>query len=239
MARKRMIDPNMWQSEDFSHLTPLAKIVFVGMISNADDEGRGRAKPVYLKSILFPYDDALRAADIEKSLQEISAYLSVTLYDHDGNKYYQLDNWHKWQKIDRPQKSQISPPNNTVGDDSSNDRRTLDDESLLIEENTKEEEKTEENVKRAGAHERKPFSPPTLEEVCEYCKQRKNNVDPDRFWDYFNESGWIDSQGNPVRNWKQKVITWEPIHSAQSRNQRSLVEKDYESGDDFFSEDIT
>ena len=144
MARKRMIDPNIWQSEDFSKLSTLAKLVFIGMFSNADDGGRGRANPVYLKSILFPYDDGMRVIDIEKSLSEISAYLSVTLYDHDGNKYYQLENWGKWQRVEKAQPSQFPAPK----DNSATNRRLIDDQSSnvrgtippnRIEENRKEE----------------------------------------------------------------------------------------------------
>ncbi len=56
---------------------------------------------------------------------------------------------------------------------------------------------------------KKPFVPPTLEEVEKYCQERKNNVDPKKFFDYFDASNWVDSKGNPVRNWKQKIITWE------------------------------
>ncbi len=33
MARKRMIDPNIWQSEDFSKLSTLGKLVFIGLFS--------------------------------------------------------------------------------------------------------------------------------------------------------------------------------------------------------------
>ena len=53
MARKRMIDPNIWESEDFSKLSVLARLVFIGIFSNADDDGRGRGKSAYLKSIIF------------------------------------------------------------------------------------------------------------------------------------------------------------------------------------------
>ena len=35
MARKRMIDPSIWQSEDFGKLSTLAKIVFIGLFSLA------------------------------------------------------------------------------------------------------------------------------------------------------------------------------------------------------------
>ena len=53
------------------------------------------------------------------------------------------------------------------------------------------------------------FTPPTLEEVKAYCQERKNDVDPQKFFDYFSASDWVDSKGKPVRNWKQKIITWE------------------------------
>ena len=53
------------------------------------------------------------------------------------------------------------------------------------------------------------FTPPTLEEVKAYCQERGNNVDAAKFYSFYSEGGWKDSKGNPVRNWKQKVITWE------------------------------
>lgn len=56
---------------------------------------------------------------------------------------------------------------------------------------------------------RKPFTPPTLEEVQAYCLERKNNVDAKKFFDYFSASDWHDSKGNKVKSWKQKIITWE------------------------------
>lgn len=56
---------------------------------------------------------------------------------------------------------------------------------------------------------RKPFVPPTLEEVKAYCKYRKNNVDAKQFFDFYNEAKWYDSKGEKVKSWKQKVITWE------------------------------
>ncbi len=58
------------------------------------------------------------------------------------------------------------------------------------------------------------FTPPTYEEVAAYIAERGNKIDARQFYEYFsteNESGetWVDSHGQPVRNWKQKVITWE------------------------------
>ena len=69
--------------------------------------------------------------------------------------------------------------------------------------------KTNTPNKTKNKREKKDFSPPTLEEIEAYCKSRNNGVDAKRFYDYFSASDWVDSKGNKVRNWKQKVITWE------------------------------
>ena len=76
----------------------------------------------------------------------------------------------------------------------------------------KEEEKDkdkEEEKKKKESVKKKVFCPPTLEEVKEYCQKRNNRVDPEIFFEYFNTGNWIDSEGKPVRNWKQKLLTWE------------------------------
>ena len=53
------------------------------------------------------------------------------------------------------------------------------------------------------------FNPPTLEEITEYCRERGSPVDPNRFYDYYNARHWIDSKGNPVTEWKSRLISWE------------------------------
>ena len=110
MARKRMIDPGIWSSEDFSKLTSFSKLVFIGLFSLADDEGRGKANPSYLKSMLFPYEEGIRSADIKKTLQEIASTMSVIFYTHDEKEYYALKSWGKFQTINKPTPSAVPAP---------------------------------------------------------------------------------------------------------------------------------
>lgn len=110
MARRRMIDPGIWQSEDFSKLSSFSKLVFIGLFSLADDEGRGKAKAVFIKSSVFPYDDKLRVTDIETSLSEIAKHMSITFYTHNGNEYYALNSWTAFQRVDHPTPSKIPAP---------------------------------------------------------------------------------------------------------------------------------
>ena len=55
---------------------------------------------------------------------------------------------------------------------------------------------------------RKRFVPPTVAEVTEYCKERNNNVDPQRFVDYYEANGWMRGK-NKIKDWKACVRTWE------------------------------
>ena len=147
MARKRVISPEIWQSEDFSRLSTLAKLIFIGMFSNADDEGRGRGKAVYLKSIIFPYDEAIRVTDIDKALSEISSNMSVIFYTYNENIYYELTNWNKWQKVEKPQSSIIP----AFDENDETIQRLFDDCSATcrgrVSPKRKEEKRKEENRK--------------------------------------------------------------------------------------------
>ena len=59
---------------------------------------------------------------------------------------------------------------------------------------------------------------PTLEEVKDYCKERGNKVDPERWFDYYTSNGWKVGK-NPMKDWKAAVRTWERGESkAKSRN---------------------
>lgn len=169
MARKRMIDPNIWQSEDFNSLSLMGRLLFIGMFSNADDEGRGIANPVFLRSIVFPYDENIKGADIDEIFIEISKTMSVEIYSCDGKRYYQLTNWDKWQKVDKPKPSLFPAPDaatevfgdssakrrELVGEASGNNRRSVGDESRLIRiEKNKNRIEQEKNIKDSCAEQK-------------------------------------------------------------------------------------
>ncbi|MBQ0112048.1 MAG: phage replisome organizer N-terminal domain-containing protein [Bacteroidales bacterium] len=54
------------------------------------------------------------------------------------------------------------------------------------------------------------FTPPTLDEIENYCRERNNGVDAKKFFEYYSVANWKDSKGNPIKNWKQKMMAvWE------------------------------
>lgn len=52
------------------------------------------------------------------------------------------------------------------------------------------------------------FNKPTLDEVIQYCQERKNNIDAEYFIDYYQSVGWKVGR-NPMQDWKATVRTWE------------------------------
>ena len=71
---------------------------------------------------------------------------------------------------------------------------------------------------------RKRFTPPTVEEVRAYCRERKNEIDPEAFVDYYTARGWKYGQGKPVADWKAAIRTWE---RRENKSNKLPVDADY------------
>ena len=65
------------------------------------------------------------------------------------------------------------------------------------------------------------FTPPTLEEVADYCKERNNKINPKLFIDYYSARKWRFNNGVKMKDWRATVRTWE------YRNFSSPAQKDF------------
>ena len=65
-----------------------------------------------------------------------------------------------------------------------------------------------ESIEEAVKPPRTRFTPPTVEEVQAYCTERNNNVDPERFVDYYASKGWLVGKAK-MKDWKAAVRNWE------------------------------
>lgn len=76
----------------------------------------------------------------------------------------------------------------------------------------------------------KEFVKPTVEEVREYCKGRNNGVDAEQFVAFYASKGW--KVGNqPMRDWKQAVITWEKRDKREAKPTKTVVAQQYSQRD--------
>ena len=77
----------------------------------------------------------------------------------------------------------------------------------------------------------KRFTPPTVEEVAAYCKERNNGIDPQHFVDYYAARGWRLKTGI-MRDWKACVRTWEQrttkVTTKTPQNRSPVTQEDNE-----------
>ena len=55
----------------------------------------------------------------------------------------------------------------------------------------------------------KPFIIPTIEEIRAYCLERKNKIDAEYFFDYYDARDWVLKDGGRMKKWKAVIRTWE------------------------------
>lgn len=109
MARIRSIKPSMWTDERFINLGRDARLLFIGMVSHADDDGRLVASAPALIGAIFPHDDVTVRA-VEKWRNEIATTGLVTLYIVGRGTYAALPGWGKHQRIQKRFPSTLPDP---------------------------------------------------------------------------------------------------------------------------------
>ena len=108
MARKRMVDPSIWTDDGMGSLSARAQLLFIGLFSNADDEGRLKGSPQAIRLILPTIYSDLSESEVRSDLDAVlGAMTHLTRYQVDGRDYLEFANYTRWQRIDRPTPSAI------------------------------------------------------------------------------------------------------------------------------------
>ena len=131
MPRIRSIKPEFWSDEKIGTLSFMERLAFIGLWNYADDEGRARFTIKGLNGFLFPHD-TVSDKDLSAALAKFHDLHLLTLYDVDGMPHYQITNWSKHQRINRPAASLIVPPIISQGplEHSVNNHGVLTEQSL-------------------------------------------------------------------------------------------------------------
>jgi len=106
MARTRSIKPEFWSDEKVGTLSFMERLLFLGMWNFSDDEGLIKASPLYLKAMVFPYDN-IKEKDIESAINNLSNKQLIFCFVQNNQQYAWIIKFRVYQRIDKPQK-----PNN-------------------------------------------------------------------------------------------------------------------------------
>lgn len=72
------------------------------------------------------------------------------------------------------------------------------------------------------------FKKPTVEEIAEYCRERNNGIDAQRFFDYYEAKGWLIGK-TKMKDWRAAVRTWERVSGAGAGTATRGGKIDYEA----------
>lgn len=93
MPRARNIKPGFFANEDLAEIEPIGRLLFIGLWTLADRDGRLEDRPKRIKGELFPYDNC----DINALLDDLQKYGFILRYEVEGGKYIQIVNFSKHQ----------------------------------------------------------------------------------------------------------------------------------------------
>lgn len=71
------------------------------------------------------------------------------------------------------------------------------------------------------------FTPPALEEIRDYVKEKGYNLDVEKFHRYYTESKWRDARGKQVKNWKLKLMVWDRPKHSNTNNTNQATKHEY------------
>ena len=116
MPRIRSLKPEMWLSPQVMNLSFGARLLFIGLITQSVDQGRGIADARRLKAAVLPADDVM-ASQVDDMLGELAAQGLAVLYVSTvhGRLFY-LPSWFQHQVINKPKPSAYPPPPGVVPD---------------------------------------------------------------------------------------------------------------------------
>lgn len=127
--RIRTVKPAFWTSLDITSLAIRTRLHFIGIWNYADDAGRGIDDPHLIKAALWPRDERVTWKQVDAMQAELASHHLIVRYMDGPRPYFEIPNWTKHQRIDKPQDSTIPPA--PIHDASGNVPGTVGDTSRL------------------------------------------------------------------------------------------------------------
>lgn len=244
--RIRTVKPEFWQDEDLAEISETARLVAIGLLNMADDEGFFNANEKLVSSLLFPLTEP--SVSIHECLNQLvqSGYLKLYPCKKGKKVYGQVVNFLKHQKVNRPSPSKIKDlieftENSlndqggiTVGKEQGAGNR---EQGTGIKEMEIDSQKKNESNLPAKADESKPkrFTPPLLSEVYEYMgsyAQGKGETiseqEPEKFVNFYSSKNWLVGKGK-MKDWKASARNW-VLNAIEYQKSRPTNKGDHQSG---------
>lgn len=214
MAERRMFAKTIIDSDAFLDMPLSTQALYFHLSMRADDDGFIN-NPKKVQRMIGAADDDLKVLITKRFIIPFESGIVVIKHWKIHN-YIQKDRYK--ETIYKEEKAMLSEKDNKAYTECIHDVYTPDTQVRLGEVRTDKDSLGDDSGEESPTTKtkRKRFTPPTVEEVQAYCRERKNNVNAQRFVDYYTANGWKAGR-NPMKDWKACVRTWEQNQHTQTR----------------------
>jgi hypothetical protein len=206
MPERRMFAKTIIDSDAFLDMPISAQLLYFHLSMRADDDGFVN-KPKSIMRVCGCKDDDIQILFAKKFVIPFESGIVVI-------KHWKI---HNYIRKDTYTETKYKEEKALLETDENGSYRINYLEPVTISSRTCNETLTQDRLGKdrlgkdsiEGEQKRTRFVPPTLQEVKDYCSERKNNVDAERFFDYYSANGWVQGKNKPIKDWKACVRTWE------------------------------
>ena len=150
----------------------------------------------------------LTAQQVRTALNNLKSTSEITIETTSKYSIITIVNYEMYQQINNQNNKQITNKQQT------NNKQTTTNEQSNKDNN-------DNNKDNRG------FKKPSIEEIKLFCTDRKNAINAQYFFDYYEARNWQLSKGVKMKDWKAVIRTWE--NRDFSNNKQNNKSKNYET----------
>ena len=228
MAERRMFAKTIIDSDQFLDMPLSTHALYFHLSMRADDDGFIN-NPKKIQRMIGASDDDLKLLVAKRFILPFDSGVVVIkhwkIHNYIRNDRYKETVYQEEKALlevkENGAYTELTPAGIPVGIPSDNQQvYQMETQVRLGKDSVGKDRVVEDSVDGADAPQatRKRFTPPTVEEVHGYCCERGNNVNAQRFVDYYNSNGWMVGR-NKMKDWKAAVRTWEQKDQGRPQQQ--------------------
>ena len=227
MAERRMFTKKITESDAFLDMPSSTQMLYFHFSMNADDDGFVN-NPKKIQKMCGASDDDFKLLIVKSFIILFDSGIIVIKHWKMHN-YIQADRYRPTDYVEEKSMLGIKSNKAYTLDVSKMDTECIQNgyigkdsiDKVSIDKDSKDKDSKGESVRGEKA---KRFYPPTLDEVKQYCEERKNNIDPMAFIDFYSSKGWMIGK-NRMKDWKAAIRTWERKRKEESKTESSVYDE--------------
>ena len=215
MSRIRTVKPSFWSHHKTARVSRDARLLFLGLLNEADDEGRLDGSAKRIAGIVFPHDSDVTARKVDKWLSELALVGLAVPYEACGHWYLVLPGFTEHQVVNRPTPSTLPAPPPDI---------SLTGPGMFRDDAVGEGKGMEGKGRERARAERIPETFTVTEEMRAWAKSKCPDIDLDlhtqRFVNYWKAAGGRNAvKLDWLRTWQNWLLKEQDSIPQWKRNQ--------------------